>query len=192
MKRVAMIVMLVPVALFAAGRQGGGQTEPKPGMPMQGMSMMNCPMNLQGTTVADADTATGISVSITTKPENVAELRKRVEQMAAMHSGQASSPTMMQGQMMPGTVKYEVIENGAKLTLTPKDPAKLAEFRTQVRAHVEKMQKGECSMMQDMMQGMMKGMMGGTAKPATEPKPEPKKDESGVDHTEHHPAGATK
>jgi len=66
-------MMLVPLALFAAGIQGGGQTEPKPGMPMQGMSMMNCPMNLQGTTVAVADTATGISVSITTKPENVAE-----------------------------------------------------------------------------------------------------------------------
>ena len=186
MKRVAMMLMLVPVALFAAGTQGGGQTEPKPGM--QGMSMMNCPMNLQSTTVAVADTATGISVSITTKPENVAELRKRVEQMAAMHSGQASSPAMMQGQMMPGTVQYEAIDNGAKLTLTPKDPSKLAEFRTQVRAHVEKMQKGECSMMQDMMQGMMKGMMGGMGKPET--KPEPKKDE--VDHTEHHPAGATK
>jgi len=127
---------------------------------------------------------TGISVSVTTKPENVAELRKRVEQMAAMHSGQASSPAMMQGQMMPGTVKYEAIDNGAKLTLTPNDPSKLAEFRTQVRAHVEKMQKGECSMMQDMMQGMM----GGMGKPET--KPEPKKDE--VDHTEHHPAGPTK
>jgi hypothetical protein len=168
------MLMLVPAALLAGGLQGG-QTEPKPGMPMQGMSMMNCPMNLQGTTVAVADTATGVTLSITTKPENVVELRKRVEQMAAMHSGQASSPAMMHGQMMPGTVKYEVIENGAKLTLTPKDSTKLAEFRTQVRAHVEKMQKGECSMMQDMMQGMMKGMMGGPGKPADEPKPEPKK-----------------
>jgi len=188
MKRVAMMLMLVPVALVAAGIQGAGQTGPKPGMPMQGMSMMSCPMNLQGTTVAVADTATGVSVSITTKPENVAELRKRVEQMAAMHSGQASSPAMMQGQMMPGTVKYEAIDNGAKLMLTPKDPSKLAEFRTQVRAHVEKMQKGECSMMQDMMQGMMKGMMGGMGKP--EAKPEAKKDET--DHSAHHPEGAPK
>jgi hypothetical protein len=46
------------------------------------------------------------------------------------------------------------------------------------------MQKGECSMMQEMMQGMM----GGMGKPETQP--EPKKDE--LDHTEHHPAGATK
>jgi hypothetical protein len=176
MKKVLAMLMLVPAALFAGGLQGG-QTEPKPGM-----AMMSCPMNLQGTSVTMADTATGVTVSITTKPENVADLRKRVEQMAAMHSGQASSAAMMQGQMMPGTVKYETIENGAKLTLTPKDAAKLAEFRTQVRAHVEKMQKGECSMMQDMMQGMMKGM-GGTGKP--EVKPEPKKAEE--DHSAHHP-----
>ncbi|HET9218869.1 MAG TPA: hypothetical protein VFR18_17935 [Terriglobia bacterium] len=176
MKRVLAMLMLVPAALFAGGLQGG-QTAPKPGM-----AMMSCPMSLQGTSVTVADTATGVTVSITTKPENVADLRKRVEQMAAMHSGQSSSAAMMQGQMMPGTVKYEVIENGAKLTLTPRDSAKLAEFRTQVRAHVEKMQKGECSMMQDMMQGMMKGMAG-TGKP--EVKPEPKKDD--VDHSAHHP-----
>jgi hypothetical protein len=184
MRRVAMLLMLVPVALFAAGAQGA-QTAPKPEIPMPGMAqgMMSCPMNLQGTSVAVADTSTCVTVSITTKPENVVELQKRVEQMVAMHSGQASSPAMMQGQMMPGTVKYEAIKDGAKLTLTPKDPAKLAEFRTQVRAHVEKMQKGECSMMQDMMQGMMTGMMGNMGKP--EAKPEPKKDE--VDHSAHHP-----
>ena len=185
MKKVLVMLMLVPAALSAGGLQGGPSGQ-KPGM-----AMMSCPMSLQGTSVTAADTATGVTVSITTtKPENVADLRKRVEQMAAMHGGQASSAVMMQGQMMPGTVKYEVIENGAKLTLTPKDSAKLAEFRTQVRAHVEKMQKGECSMMQD----MMKGMTGGMGKAATEAKPgsEPKTEESEVDHSQHHPAGETK
>jgi hypothetical protein len=178
MKTVLALMMFIPVALFAA-RMQGGQT-PKPAMPGQGMpGMMTCPMSLQGTSVAIADNPTGVTLSITTKPENVTELQKRVQPMAAMHSGQASSPAMMQGQMMPGTVKYEATKDGAKVTLTPKDPAKLAGFRTQVRAHVEKMQKGECSMMQDMMQGMM-GNMG---KP--EAKPEPKKDE--VDHSAHHP-----
>ena len=182
MKRVLTVLMVAPVTMFAAGMQGG-RTEQKQGMPMQGMSqgMMNCPMSLQGTSVAVVDTATGVTVSFTTKPENIVELRKRVERMAVMHSGEASaSPAMMQGQMMPGTVKYEAIENGARLTLTPRDPAKLAEFRAQVRAHVEKMQKGECAMMQDIMQGMMKGGMG-----KTETRPEPKKDD--VDHSAHHP-----
>jgi hypothetical protein len=72
---------------------------------------------------------------------------------------------MMQGQMMPGTVTYAAIDNGARLTLTPRDPAKLAEFRKEVRAHVERMQNGDCSMMHDMMQGMMGGMMGGRGTP---------------------------
>src|SRR5688572_22436234 len=82
---------------------------------MQGMpGMMNCPMNLQGTSVAVADTATGVTVTITTEPESVAELQKRVEKMAAMHSGQPSTTAMMQGQMMPGTEKFETIKDGAR------------------------------------------------------------------------------
>jgi hypothetical protein len=172
---IAMLLMLVPAALFAASMQNA-QTAARPQMPGMAQETMGCPMNLKGTSVAVTDTANGVVISITTKPENVAELQKRTEQMAAMHVGQASSPAMMQGQMMAGTVKYEAAKDGAKLTLTPKDPAKLAEFRTQVRSHVERMQKGECTMMHDMMQGMMNGMRGG---------PEPKKDDA--DHSAHHP-----
>ena len=173
MKRI-LTLLVMPVALLA----GGLQTPPTtPNAGMRGMGMMMCPMNLQGTSVAVSDTSTGVALSITTsKPEDVAELRRRAEQMAAMHSVDRPSPSMMQGQMMAGIVKYEPIEKGAKLTLTPKDPAKLAEFRKQVRAHVEQMQKGDCSMMQDMMQGMMhgmtQGMPGGANRGAT---PDPKK-----------------
>jgi hypothetical protein len=161
-KRIALL-LLVPAALIAAGLQTT-PTAPRSGMPMRGQGM-TCPMNLEGATIAVADTSTGLALSITTsKPENVAELRRRVEQMATMHAVDQPSPTMMQGQMLPANVKYEPIEKGARLTLTPKDPAKLTEFRKQVRAHVEQMQKGNCSMMQDMMQGMMHGMMGGAKK----------------------------
>jgi hypothetical protein len=180
-------MLLATSVLSAAGLQGG-QTQPKPAPSMPGMAMMNCPMSLQGTAVAVADTPTGVTLSFTTKPENVVELRRRIEQMAAMHSGGNPSAAMMQGQIMPGTVKYEAIENGARLTLTPKDATKLAEFRKQVRAHVEQMQKGQCSMMQDMMQGMMKGMGTGSQKTEATPAPktpEPKKDD--VDHSAHHP-----
>ena len=136
-------------------------------MPMQGRGMMKaCPMNLEGTSVVATDTATGVALTITTtKPENVAELRRRAEQMATMHAVDRPSESMMQGQMLPGTIKYEAIQNGARLTLTPKDPSKLAEFRKQVRAHVERMQKGDCNMMHDMMQGMMHGQRGGGMQP---------------------------
>jgi TusA-related sulfurtransferase len=161
-KKVLVLSILIPVALFAAGQQSQ-QTQPNRGMSSM---MMSCPMSLQGTSVAVANTPTGLALSITTdKPENVAEVRRRAEQMAAMHSTDHPSQAMMQGQMMPGTVKYEAIDKGARLTLTPKDPSRLEEFRKQVRAHVEQMQKGECTMMMDMMQGMMHGMMGGAQTP---------------------------
>ena len=166
MKKLVMVLMLTPAALFATSMQDNQGTA-RSGMPMHMPMMVNCPMTLQGTSVSVADTSTGVAISLTTKAENVAELRRRVQQMATMHSGQLSSEAMKRGQMMPGTIKYEEIENGARLTLTPREPAKLAEFRKPVRAHVEKMQKGDCSMMQDMTQGMM----GGMGKPRTNPQP---------------------
>ena len=155
------MLFLVPAAIFAAGLQNN-TPQSSPGMPMQGRGMMMAgPMNLEGASVVATDTATGVVLSITTtKPENVAELRRRAEHMATMHAVDRPSQSMMQGQMLAGTVKYEPVENGARLTLTPKDPSKLAEFRKQVRAHVERMQKGDCNMMQDMMQGMMHGQRG--------------------------------
>jgi hypothetical protein len=159
-KKIVMLLILGPAVLSAAGSQN---TQAEPSRGMQGMSMMmNCPMKLEGTSVAVADTTTGVSLSFTTRPENVAELRRNLEQMATMHGTNADRPgvAMMQGQTMPGAIKYEIIESGARLTLTPNDPGKLAELSKQVRAHVEMMQKGDCSMMQNMMQGMMRQGMG--------------------------------
>jgi len=121
------------------------------------MMMKDCPLALPDTNLAASDTPTGIAINITTKPDNVLELRRRVEQMAARHNAMSSHgghEGMMMNQMLPGTAAYEPIENGARLTLTPKDPGKLVEFRTQVRAHVEQMGKGGCTMMQSMMKSM--------------------------------------
>jgi hypothetical protein len=100
----------------------------------------------------------------------------------APHGSEAPNEAMMQGRIMPGTVTYEAIQNGARLTLTPKDPAKVGEFRAQVQAHIERMKKGNCSMMRDMMQGMMQGM-----RRQAEPKPEQQKEDT--DHNSHHPTG---
>jgi hypothetical protein len=156
------------VGVFAAG---GVQDTEKPSGAKMGMQMMmnNCPMTVPGTTLTTSDTNTGIAINVTTQTGNVPELRNRVERMAAMHSGAASNEGMMRSEMLPGTVTYEPIENGARLTLVPKEPERLAEFRNQVRAHVDQMKKGTCSMMQ--------GMMGNMEKP----KPD--------DHSTHHPDG---
>jgi hypothetical protein len=178
MKGFALLTIFAFGVLHAAGAQNP-PVQPKEPVQMHGMTsgmMTACPTSLEGTSVAVADTGTGVAVTFTTKPENVAELRKRVEQMAAMHAPAAgNSNAMMQGQMMPGTVKYDSVDNGARLTLTPKDPSKLAEFRKQVRDHVDHMTKGDCSMMQDMVQGMMHGMGNMGKSKAAEEKPEPAK-----------------
>jgi hypothetical protein len=184
-KKIMMLLMLMSVTAFAAAATQEKQADAKPSPAMPMMMMDNaCPMNSQDFKVTAADTPNGIALNFTTKPEKAAELRRRVEQMATMHGTAPVNEAMAHGQMMPATVKYEPIENGARLTLTPKDPAQLTKFRTDVRAHVERMQNGQCSMMADMMQGMMKGMMGGTAKPE-EPKATPKKEDA--DHDSHHP-----
>ena len=124
---------------------------PQPEKP--GMSMMqNCPMKVQGADLSVANVENGVTLTITTKSGDVAELRRRTESMAKMHS--ASSTTDTHGSMMAFSIKYEEVPNGARLTLTPKDLAQLEE----VRQHAEQMLKGDCSMMQGMMQGMMGGM----------------------------------
>lgn len=134
-------------------------------------AQQNCPMKVSGAEVAVADTTNGIAVTFSAKTADVKELQQRVERMANMHGSTTTMPRM-QGGAIGGDVKYEALPNGARLTLTPKDPAKLAEFRAQVRAHVEQMKKGNCSMMEQMMQGMRGAA---PSKPAEE------------DHTEHHP-----
>jgi hypothetical protein len=146
-------------------------------MPMDRMMAMDnaCPMTL-GSEIAAADTPDGIALTFTTKPANVAELQRRIEMWAMMRTG-VQTPPMMQGYRMPATVKYEAIENGARLTLTPRDPAKLPEFRARVQARVEEMKKGDCRMMREMMQGMMKGMMNGMMD----------KSDKSEDHSGHHP-----
>ena len=138
------------------------------------MSMMqSCPMKVTGADVAVTDTTNGVAVNITTKTGDVADLRRRTESMAKMHTEHSN----MHGEMMAFEVKYEEISDGARLTLTPKDAAKLEEFRSKVRQHVEQMKTGNCSMMQGMMQGMMPG---NTPKPEAKPKTE-------EDHSAHHP-----
>ena len=151
----SIIIGMLAVASLAASPQGMSQSQMT-----QMMQPQACPMKVMGADIAIADTKDGVAVTFTAKStENVAEVRKRVEQMAKMHDSMSSMP-MMQGQAHMGafTAKYEETKDGARLTLTPKDSSKLKEFRAQVAAHVEHMKKGDCaSMMQEMMQGMMSG-----------------------------------
>jgi hypothetical protein len=117
--------------------------------------MQNHPMQVEGTTVTAADTPTGIALTFTTKPENVAELRNHLERMTLMNGSDGTTYGMMHGQSARATVKYEAVDSGAKLTLTPKDASKVEEFRTQVRTAVERMNKGESPIMRELMPALM-------------------------------------
>jgi hypothetical protein len=158
------MLLMVPLTAFAMGQKTTTRHD---------MSMMqSCPMHVAGTEVATADSKDGIILTVTTKTGDVADLRRRTESMAKMHA--ENSNKEMPG-MIPFSAAYEEVANGARLTLTPKDPARLEEFRAKVRQHVEMMTKGDCSMMQGMMQGMA---------PKSEPKPN-----ADEDHSAHHPGG---
>ena len=123
--------------------------------------LQNCPLPLQGAKVAVADTANGSAVTITTESGKVAELRRSVKLMAKMHDAKEEKPGIMPNWMwISAAVKYEQVPKGARLTLTPEDPAQLCirveAFRKQVREYAERMQKGDCSMMLQMIRGKQK------------------------------------
>jgi hypothetical protein len=115
--------------------------------------MQNCPMKLPNVKMSLEDTLDGIAITMTTESGNVDVLRRRIEHLAAMRNNSDGGRGMMRNRVV-GTAKYEPVPNGAKLTLTPRDPAQLESFRKRVRAHAECMQNGDCSMMQEMMRGM--------------------------------------
>jgi hypothetical protein len=87
MRRFVILLLLMSVALSAPAAQEK-QTEPKAGAAATPMTMENCPMKLPGTDVTVSNTPTGVTLTITTKTENVAELQRRIQRMTAMHSGE--------------------------------------------------------------------------------------------------------
>ena len=179
------VTVAASMTIFAMGSTQGQQAAPQ--HETANMSMMqNCPMKVSGSDLSVTDVEKGIALTITTQSGDVSDLRRRIENMAKMHS--ASSNEGMHGNMVPFSVKYEEVPNGARLTLTPTGVGKLEEFRSKVRQHAEEMKKGNCSMMQGMMQGMMGGMKNSEATP--KPDATPKADES--DHSAHHPPGDKK
>ena len=117
-----------------------------------GMMMAMCPMSVPGTQVYAADTANGEALTFTTAPDQTAELRIRVHAMANMHNqrhgGAGGGPAMMEGMPMPPPSRawVEDVQNGARISLTPNDPADLEKLRSAARMHATHMQQHGCSM----------------------------------------------
>jgi len=122
-----------------------------------------CPMEVPGTQVSVADTPDGVAVVFTTSGD-VAQLRHRVQGMAAMHgkmSGEGMAGGMMKSdgmgsggmmgsdhmkKMVASTARSEDVEGGARIVLTPQDPAQLPELRAHAREHAGHMASGHCPM----------------------------------------------
>lgn len=129
-----------------------------------------CPMSIPGTKVSAADTATGEALTFTTTPDQADLLREKVHAMAEMHnrhhaSGDAGHGGMagmggmagggmaggeMGGMQMPppSRATVEDLADGARILVTPNDPADLQVLQSTVRMHAEHMQKDGCGMMQ--------------------------------------------
>src|SRR5258705_13670653 len=119
MKRLVMLFMLMAFAAFAAAAVQEKQADARPDAAMRMMMMDKmmvmmdnpCPMKL-GPDVAVTDTPTGIALTFTSKPGNVAEFRRRVERWATMHSSENPTAAMMRGRMMPGAVSMRPSKTG--------------------------------------------------------------------------------
>jgi hypothetical protein len=142
--------LITAAAIILLALSAVAATQDQPAAPSQHrmsdmQTMQNCPMKVPGADVSVADVSDGIALTITTKSGDVADLRRRTENMAKMHSNGA-----MHGNMIEFSIQSEEVPNGTRVVLTPKDPAKLEELRNLVRQHVEQMKKHECLMMQGM------------------------------------------
>jgi hypothetical protein len=148
-------LMSLGVVLFASACGGSSprpaQPAPKPAASMghhhghdhgdHGEGM--CPLAVAGTGVAVADVDGGVEVRFTTTGD-VGEVRRRVAHMAGMHAHHATRP----GAPMPAAdARVDDIDGGARIVLTPKDPAQLAVLRGHARAHGQQMAAGRCPMM---------------------------------------------
>jgi hypothetical protein len=117
-----------------------------------------CPMAVPGTTVQAADAPNGMTMTFTTAGD-VSDLRRRVRSMAdhmnmrsgggGMHGMMGPEGGAMMGRTMPAVhAKAEDIDRGARIQMTPADPAKLGEMREAMQQHAQHMnQEHGCSMM---------------------------------------------
>lgn len=70
------------------------------------------------------------------------------EMHGEMHGGSGMMGGGMHEPMVPSHAAVDDVEHGARIVLTPDDPAQLASLRGHVHEHVEMMKSGHCPMME--------------------------------------------
>lgn len=158
-------------AAMAGGHAAAGTAQPTAASGAASPQQGACPMDVPGTQLAFAELPDGAAVTFTTTPDQADLLRGRVRAMADMHNTHHADAaatgnggaTMgghmgmhhhmgdMSGMQMPppSRATVEDVPNGARLVVTPNDPADLAKLRSTVRAHAEEMQQHGCGGMRE-------------------------------------------
>ncbi|BDG02410.1 hypothetical protein [Anaeromyxobacter oryzae] len=152
-------------AASAATPEPAATAPPSAGAAMGGGMAGMCPMSVPGTKVSAADTATGEALTFTTTPDQAAALRERVHAMADMHNRQHASGETGHGGMMggmmgggmggeemggmppPSRAAVEDLPDGARIQVTPNDPADLQKLQSAVRSYAQHMEQQGCGMM---------------------------------------------
>ena len=133
----------------------------------------SCPLAVAGTTSSTEDTVDGVVVAFsTTRPGDIAELRRRVDKLAAAHNSmkggaaedlsaappQAPGPTAppettgageakaesAAGGKLDSEASAETSEQGVRLVLRPRDPAQLDSMRDHLRKEADDLVQGVC------------------------------------------------
>ena len=111
-------------------------------------------MMMKDAQIAATDGERDVTITFTTAGDPVA-LRTHVHEMGAKHDRMAHGGGMKGGgmgehmKMVPSHAAVDDIDQGARMVLTPDDPAQLAALREHDHSHVEMMKSGTCPMMQE-------------------------------------------
>lgn len=150
MKKVAILGLAATVCIAGCGASsasGGATSEtmPEPSA-MEATTSETCPLQVNGTTVTAADITDGATLTFVSSGD-VAEVRRRVRQMAEMHNRHhAHGGGMMGGTAaMPAMRAFvDEVDGGARLVLRPVDSSQTALIQAHARTCADRMSHGEC------------------------------------------------
>lgn len=131
------LVLAACGAQAASGPRGGNDGRGPHGDHCQD----GCPMRQEGVQVVYEDTADGAAMSFTTDPDRVVDLQARVAKMADKHNEPRPHRAP---EHVAHSARADNTATGAKLIMTPADPAELEGLRKHVRDRVDQIQRGEC------------------------------------------------
>ena len=140
------------VLLLAVGC-GSNQSEPAKPPPTAPAQSSSCSMIMKEAQIAATDGEKDVTITFTTQGDP-APLRAHVREMGAKHDQMAQGGGMTGGgmgehmKMVPSHAAVDDVDHGARIVLTPDDPAQLVALREHVHSHVEMMKSGTCPMMQ--------------------------------------------